>query len=796
MRSRTVVLACFLVLAACRDDPVPESGAGEPAIAPPSAGAPLAPDSAFATFGLPVPAPAPGRALVQTTLEPSAEPSTVAIGAGLRLVVPPGFVTGREELRVTEVRETPASPWPHAEVGRVLDVTVGDRHELAEPLLLEIDLDPATPERAPEQLSVLYFDPRAEVWFEHEVRIDASGRRAVVVIRHLSWIMELWRSVWWKTVDAGDVIVHYTNAQLTNIRWTLQHTGTRLQGPPLVVDVAEYARESVAAYRDCGLRMATPRLAVFLLAGVTSKHVANSPYVIVQARDYGDPTILHYVVAHELFHNVELATLSIQSMGETYLASVDAFAEYAASRIAQPSYASMGKLTEVADAKRLFVLERFLQRSLFHRETGPDETSPHYVHPYKVAHFVDYLVHTEVDAWNAHSGSPVTAAELFGMLWSTVAMHLESARSQGRTDVETVQLEAFQLACAKIAPVTRLGFAEIYARFALHYLFDTASPLRGLAPQPRMPRAAIQGQSALGERSATCDLRCEPGPSTALHAVAVTTTGDAELTVQVRLLDLQAAGQGQCYAVVLPGGVRIGAAHQSPTPVQQVRIPAGADDALPGPAVTVRLRPGAGDELYLAAVDSDTGGLEAKLELTPQRTTGLLEVLHRTRSVRVTTIAGPDGAPDWQLEQRTYDFGALAWDGARFRSGDGGSQPVLSGEVSQDGLTLKSLVFDRRTPVGDGMWQQVVVELVDVPICPSQIPVPGRPPALSASFAAIDYQARDQQVGEVLRRGSHVLRRVEGGTFDSNVLEESTTALDQAWWKPGNAVFLEIHFQS
>ena len=763
---------------------------------------PPAPDGVVAKIGAVAPGPRRGAELVRLSIDPSSGPRKIEIAPGVLLTIPEGALTAPAELVVAEAVEAPPCPWPDATFGPVFEITLGDVHEPAVPLLLELPYPPVLPEGADptKHLSVVYFDPRTGAWNDYSIEVDPARRVVTARIHHLSWLSWLGWGDGTERYAAGDLVVVFNREKIKkSFSWkpVFDIPGSKL--PAFVEDVLQYAKQSVAAYESAGLPLCTAPLSIYVRTGVVSEHMASGkgsiydPYVVIKAMNYGDdPTVLLYVVAHELFHNVQLRSLSAGSMGTTYGPTLEGFAEFAASRLAQPHYALMGKLTELSDHLRLTNTEKFLQRSLFDTRVEPDTVgnapNPHYNHGYKCAYFLDFCLPMATGA-PPHGQDPAVSIGVSARtLWLLIASRLENPVTKGARDAIEKQAFAWRDAFAVLTAYSHSDFSAWWTRFALFYLLDAASPLRGKEIQKEVPPGAIATTVAFANQPVDCLLACERGPTAAIAEVKLTATGNEPVTVTAERLGPPLPLR--VFAVVLPGGVRIGVAHGSPTEFQPVDL--GKVTAGQPAARSLTLRPGAGDRLYLLAANPEptAGQVTVRIDGAPT----VLPVLHRTSRFRITTVAGEPNAPEWQKETRTYDFTDLVWTGAGVEAKGDSKMTSLAGQVSPDGQRLLGASVVRTESQGGGFWSRTTIRIENVPIRPDLLPVPGKPSPFHANFPAVDYVLRGPEARQALVEGTMELRQVEGEGFDGKTLSSSVTRLD-AQWSAKHEVYLEVHFE-
>lgn len=441
------------------------------------------------------PAPVLVGPTVSCRLEPSDETRVLQIPGKVRLTVPGGLLTAPAQAVVTPLTSAPALPFSCYEVLSAHEISLGDLHELSRPVTVEFAVDPSRlgDEDALGRLAVVRRDRVTGEYFEPPFTVDREAGRVRVVTNRLSdwYMLELWRT--WillpsaYTGPAGRFGIRYDPDQVR------ARTKTRVDpATPDEPRVPAWIRETcrtIHAVFDVyeGAGLAPPSLPLMFVVDadtVLPTYRWDSKKVYV-GFDEMRQNHLRYILGHEIFHavqgrwyTVDDAPIIRSSGGVLTLEPrhdhtwwLEASAEYAAWRLNPCDEASLAQ--GMGTGPRTRKLDpTFLRRPLgFFGQ--PHAGAPGQRHQYEASHVVERLV-----AVRSHGASiPTTAA--FADLVTVVGT--------GRSETALAVLDA--------AFAGRLD--EIYGRFALDFLFGTASPLvPGFGP--RVARPSVDDATPLG----------------------------------------------------------------------------------------------------------------------------------------------------------------------------------------------------------------------------------------------------------------------------------------------------------
>lgn len=455
--------------------------------------------------------------LISRDLSPSAAAQSISHEDKLEVTVPGGLLAQKQTLAISSVANPPAPAHPGLRHAAVYDVSLGEEHELdgelritfsTKSLSLPAGLSPAA-------LSVAYLDQYQQAWVNVPCDVDLKEGLVTARTRHLSTfaLMVYGGGDDYVLHADGDFVAHFDRKEvraLTVPRFP-RDSGVSVEVIPAIGDITppkdadrlpgyiavimSAARDAVAAYRKIGLDLYTKPIHIYVTGTGSSQHssVTNNITMTCQALDEQE---LRYAVAHELFHNVQVNYYTVGGI----IARrwwMECTAEYAASRIALPHYANMGKLDQAPGNK---VPERFLSQYLTYAHTPKYEfvdkalklvwgNDPWQYHAYQGAYFLEFLAREGLRMLRSEEPK-LTEQEYFARMFKAVATG----------GLETMPaLDDFLTKQHGL----RNNLARQYDRFVPYFLFDPASPMPAYASDPARVNPAAMDASVVIAPDAT-----------------------------------------------------------------------------------------------------------------------------------------------------------------------------------------------------------------------------------------------------------------------------------------------------
>ena len=385
---------------------------------------------------------------------------TVDVEGKMTLNFPAGaFTETPPQLVVSPVTGDIPVPLPGDVALQAYEVSLGDLHNLAEPLQVSMRYDPAKLKPdipADAQLGAALWDKASGKWFGLSTTIDETAHTVNFETDHLSLLavyLETELNDYCKTTH---FYIAYDKANIATGAGAMNYTskgttcstlsGGKSTPPDFVAAVADNMEAAYQGYNASNISIAPPQggsivvLAAYiqgnLLWGSESQYDTPTGRLIISTDSWPNANELRQDCAHELFH---LWQYKHTGLGQ-YIrneAWMDATADYAADKVAYTG-TSFGPTNSMGKDIR----GKFLEGSL---------TSTTDFHAYSSAHFVDFLVNqsgyfpTLLDLWNAS-------------MTSILSSPLENLKTWLKTNMNT-------------------DFADTYTDFANYMLFDPASKL-------------------------------------------------------------------------------------------------------------------------------------------------------------------------------------------------------------------------------------------------------------------------------------------------------------------------------
>lgn len=622
-------------------------------------------------------------------VQPLAIEQTVDFGGNITLTIPGDTLKASAAARLAKVESSLEANVPELALGEVYDISVGRQHEFSSPLEVTLPYDVQkvpSPYPAEVCVTVCMLDPYTRIWMQLPATVDSASQTIKAQTRHLSTLTV----VYWmgeedcKIIADGDFIVYYNRKEvmqkqdtsfessaatasgvlrepIPNPREgsgskvsdaiTLSNLFARIppsemkQVPGFVVETILSAQQAIRAYRQRGFELYTKPLHIYITAAGSSQHNSITNNVTV-TMSTGSPQELRYVVAHEMFHNIQANHYYVAGiMARRWWMEVTA--EYAASRIAVPNYVWMGKRNES------LLPPKYLQQYLTYYSTPKSALwkgvsqwiwgdDPYHYHGYHGAYFIDYLCRTGTALLRGKEPE-LTEGQYFARLYRSVAS-THGTTLGALDDFLSSQLgvdESGQCHCLQCE----------YPRFAMWFLFDPGSPLK-----------PAKGDSDPLESAAELSVVVAPGLTVPLkHTFELTGGYTAKLwTLKPQIKDkdnirtFRVSVEGDVPAgcsvqvVHLPGGRR-------QTDVQPVGMLEGAQGKTAGgepSGITVTVNQG--DTFCIVAANTDAGDQSVTVKVTEQP--GIFPLcMVDMEMVHKYAVSGSNQAAGQTFDSR-YDF--------------------------------------------------------------------------------------------------------------------------------------------
>jgi hypothetical protein len=436
--------------------------------------------------------------LTAADLTPSDQPQTVSAGGRVRVTVPGGVVQEPTRLTIGAVGELPPVAQGGFQSLGTFEVSLGDRHEFAQDLTIEVPYDPAALGGVPaEEVLALRWDDDLCSWVELPFRADEARRSIVARTRHLSILtfvykieIVLYNSLWENfaytairvrnfrlyydvpTLMASKLVSGWRPETNPDMEFGYLYTYDNPNWLPFVRDVAYYLEKAYKAYLDVPLTALGKIPVVVKLAPDAAgqnpacyDYATNRMYVSSNRRATRDE--IKHSLAHELFHAMQLTHVDYNAKAP-YADSAqwftEASAEYASCRIPW-KLDLMGGST---DSIYPYLLEYPIAF------TGVPK-NPHGIPGFsynEVEYDRGYLLDYMVD----HGRAP------FGPLFKQA---MDAIAAEAKAWFSSSTNPAVSACDAHLKKVAGRGLSDVYRDFAAWFLLSDACPLaRSLTPEP------------------------------------------------------------------------------------------------------------------------------------------------------------------------------------------------------------------------------------------------------------------------------------------------------------------------
>jgi hypothetical protein len=434
-----------------------------------------------------------GEVLISVPVQPSMAEQVVRVDGGPGVTIPGGLLTAPATVTLAKLEGAEPGLPKYQELHSAWSVVVGDLHEFARPLTLELPYDrsrlPADAGVPPEVLlSPAYWDEVQREWVALPYTVDAARGVVRAQTRHLTPVavrgvkgaatlgppvtigdLEVRESGTMTLVfeKAGRFVFQFDRAEVEantgpNAGWYVRDDPTMPplgNFPPYVKDGIRYFLMAAQAFGAAAPPFAQPsrQWVYFTTAESSSRGKLSGDITLRYVRE---PNELKLEAAHEYFHSVQNQYFTFPGMSRRKW-WIEATADYAGDVVAWGGLGFMGG----ANYRNPRYLERpltwaspdisvrLLMQALtdtFIRD-GLLKNDPHLDHQYTTAFFIDYLVRNR--------------GVSFGALWAHVA-------TQG-ADVRAA-LDGY------LNTTLRVSLAAVHRDFARHWAFSPQSPVRAV----------------------------------------------------------------------------------------------------------------------------------------------------------------------------------------------------------------------------------------------------------------------------------------------------------------------------
>ena len=419
--------------------------------------------------------------ILNKTLTPGM-PEMIEVDASNRLFIPPGaFTAPPPELVISYVTdENIPFALPGFEIMGALDISMGNLHQLAQPIQVTMTYDPAklSPDLpAAAQIGAALYDSYTGKWVVIPSEIDEVNHLVYFLTDHLSVLALYLHTDQTHYCETTHFLIYYNkdsiNAATGNM--TYEPILNDCASSPLYINaVADSLELALQGYFGGGFEFPEKQILVnvadlnslpgFLEAAPQYDTLTGE--LIIDTLAWGDLPELRQDCAHELFHYWQYANLGLTK----YLSNewwMDATADYAADQVAYGS-SSIGATNRMGGEIKANYLEGSLDSTVNN-------------HQYATSHFVDYLVN--------QSGGYAS----FHDLWLATTKTTSSI-----TDVNN-----------SIKENLYSTFSEVYRDFANYMLFDANSQMP--VTEPVWDSTAVNDKLVykieMGEKSATATVQ-------------------------------------------------------------------------------------------------------------------------------------------------------------------------------------------------------------------------------------------------------------------------------------------------
>lgn len=350
------------------------------------------PPEASTASGQPAWTPQLSDPILTKTLSPEM-PEMIEVDASNRLFFPPGaFSAPPPELAVSYVTdESIPFPMPGYEILGAIDVSMGDMHQLVEPLQVTMAYDPAklNPDLpAAAQLGAVLFDAYTGKWIVIPSKIDEESHVVNFMTDHLSVLALYLHTDQTNYCETSHFIISYNRDSINQAAGLMTYTPilNLCENSPIFINaVADSLELAHQGYVSAGFELPDTRIPVNVadlsqfpdIMGPSSQFDTLTGELIIDTLTWGYPDDLHQDCAHELFHYWQYNNLGIYK----YLANqwwMDATADYAADQVAYGS-SNIGSTNSMGED----IKGNYLEQSL---------NSENKSHAYATSHFVEYLM--------------------------------------------------------------------------------------------------------------------------------------------------------------------------------------------------------------------------------------------------------------------------------------------------------------------------------------------------------------------------------------------------------------------
>jgi hypothetical protein len=322
------------------------------------------------------------KKLTGQVVNPADTEQTITYQSQVKVILPAGAVKQAGELTIAQVTSQLPPVTLDGETVGIYEIKLGEQTSFDQPITLEFAINPEKLNAnlpPTQQVQAAFWDETGQQWVSVPAIVDAARQVAVVKTNHLSiWSMVLWARGY--VVDPTEhflFIYDKAAVQASTSGYTAQTSNSRTTLPAYITDLMDCLEKEYAVYSQAGYTFPESPIPVHVAAYTTPDMQTITgrirlPYDLANIND------MRHTTAHELFHIIQLQTLStvVYSTLQWWL---DATADYAADAIAWEFIKGTGLMGQDIKAD-------WLEHDIY---TTAD------AHAYALSLFIKYLVRSK-----------------------------------------------------------------------------------------------------------------------------------------------------------------------------------------------------------------------------------------------------------------------------------------------------------------------------------------------------------------------------------------------------------------
>lgn len=529
--------------------------------------------------------------LASCDIQPTDGPRTLAADGGrIKVTVPASVVKGPAKLTISAVANPPAQNNDLLQQGSVYDISLGDLHALDKEIAIEMPIPQgASPKNCPPEVActAAYYEPSMGVWIDLPCEVNAKTNTMTIRTDHLCLVCvkrvgESTTITW----DEGPIrfAILYNRASVVAAKGSYGDKGDDSDPiiPRYIVDVLDCLRTAVKKYGERGFRPANRFMMVYVSGMGNPTHYGLTGNLQIPFL-YDTKNDMQRAVAHELFHNCQRSFYRLD-MVVMHRWWMETTAEFAASRLAMDDFARMGKTDSPMPPY-------FLRAPITRVHAAGDEYPSH---EEQGSQFIDFVSRSCA----IQKEKPVDYRLFFTGMFQAVA----PSNTVQALGYDLPRIEQF---ISSEVPGTTIN--AVYDQFALHYLFNQASPMTA-ADKTKVPPQAAQEHwpLSLGDPVKSFAFTMEPGLSAQVSAIRVSPPV-ARNSLSLECRATAAPKDTSVLAYLLPNGTR-----EIDTHMFWRGLGPHCTDITAKPTT---LEVGSDDALYIVAINHSTGTANVSAEV-------------------------------------------------------------------------------------------------------------------------------------------------------------------------------------